>query len=444
MTVAAFNAADITRWTRFVVSGAINTAVDFTIFAALVYWSILKPFGANLVAFFAAVTCSFVLNRFWTFRDRRFGSPVPFVIWMSAIALLSSWLLDRVIQLGVHLAVAKIGVTVLVIGVSYLVMSRLIFDSRRSALARLGGVGALGAVAVLNVLFPAGAETRGLPQDLLDLYQSAREPRQGPLKVYHLGHSLVGREMPAMLAQLAGEGHAYGLQLGWGTSLRQHLAGPKEILGYAVENDTPRFVPLEQALSDTSYDALIFTEMIGLREAVRYHGSADAVARLVRQARASNPEIALYLYETWHPINEGDWLARVPRDWELLWQPALLAPAIRASDGPVQVIPAGTIMARLVEKVETTPGGIGGMTRREDLFARDAEGHQDHIHLNDWGSYLVALAHYAVLYGKSPEGLPHRLMRSDGRAADAPSETLARVMQQIVWETVQSSPLYLR
>ena len=44
------------------------------------------------------------------------------------------------------------------------------------------------------------------------------------------------------------------------------------------------------------------------------------------------------------------------------------------------------------------------------------------------GIYLVALTHYAVLYGKSPVGLPHELRRADGTPATAPSPELARRM----------------
>ncbi len=52
------------------------------------------------------------------------------------------------------------------------------------------------------------------------LYASPLEVPAGPLKTYHVGHSQVGRDMPAMLAQLAG--HEYHSQLGWGTSLKEH------------------------------------------------------------------------------------------------------------------------------------------------------------------------------------------------------------------------------
>ena len=38
------------------------------------------------------------------------------------------------------------------------------------------------------------------------LYARPLPQPEGPMRVYHLGHSLVGRDMPAMLEQLAGPG----------------------------------------------------------------------------------------------------------------------------------------------------------------------------------------------------------------------------------------------
>ena len=79
---------------------------------------------------------------------------------------------------------------------------------RRQVLA--GGVG-LARLAAAMALWPVpGPSLPPLP------------PPADPLATYHLGHSLVGRDMPAMLAQMAGHDHAS--QLGWGASLRNVVA----------------------------------------------------------------------------------------------------------------------------------------------------------------------------------------------------------------------------
>ena len=96
-------------------------------------------------------------------------------------------------------------------------------------------------------------------------------------------------------------------------------------------------------------------------------------------------------------------------------------------------------MAAVVAEAEA--GGIAELTRREQLFARNPDGSLDPIHPNDLGTYLVALTHYATIYGKSPVGLPNQLSRADGSPATAPSPELARRMQQIVWQVVSAQPL---
>lgn len=436
-TVLADHVALQARQIRFLVTGVINTALDFAVFTALLRLADLAAFYANLAAFTVAVCCSYLLSRFWSFADRRGGSSVSFLLWMAAIALSASWLLARLVAAGLHVALAKVAVTALVMVLSYSAMNLLVFRADRARTALLGGLAALLASVGLTQALSPDTEPRGLPKDMRALYfDTARPPVETGLKVYHLGHSLVGRDMPAMLQQLAGDGHDYRSQLGWGTSLSQHLRGPDAIPGYAEENDHLHFEPLSEVLTSPDYDVLVFTEMIGLDAAIRYHDSAAAVRELIETAHAANPDLSFALYETWHPLNEGDWVARIPEDRATMWEPALLAPAIEAAGGaPVRIIPAGTVMAELVRRAEATAGGIGGMTSRHDLFS-------DNIHLNDLGQYLVALTHYTSLYRTSPEGLPHRLRRADGTPAQAPTPELAREMQRVVWQVVSSSPLY--
>lgn len=301
------------------------------------------------------------------------------------------------------------------------------------------GLGVFGLAALSFWQPPATLSDDGA--DLRKGYAAKRSPATGPLRVYHLGHSLVGRDMPAMLAQLAGAGHRYDLQLGWGTSLREHFEPDLTINGFAEENDTPHYRDAHEALASGDHDAFVMTEMVTLKDAIRYHDSPRYAANWAAEATRDNPDIAVFLYETWHGLDQQpDWLARLPADLDL-WTSGLLWPATRAAGRPVYLIPAGQVMARLVKTIEAQPGGIGGVTSRRDLFARLPDGQIDPIHVNDLGAYLVALTHYAVIYGQSPVGLPHRLLRADGSAADAPSPELAQLMQATVWDVVQGLDL---
>lgn len=272
--------------------------------------------------------------------------------------------------------------------------------------------------------------------------QPAPPAAQAGLNVFHLGHSLVGRDMPAMLAQLAGQGHAYESQLGWGTSLKEHWEPGETINGFETENDHPRYRDAREAVSSGEYDAVVLTEMVELRDAIRYHQSGKYLAKWAALARQANPDTRIYLYESWHRLDDEEgWLDRLDRDLERLWKPELLAQDLRRNTPvrPVYLIPAGQVMAAFVRKLEAR-GGDGPVTGRKDLFQRKDDGTLDPIHINDIGAYLVALTHYAVLYQRSPVGLPYRLTRADGTPADAPPEDVARLMQETVWEVVRTRP----
>jgi len=274
------------------------------------------------------------------------------------------------------------------------------------------------------------------------LYAEPLTPPAGPLAVYHLGHSLVGRDMPAMLAQLAGAGHRYDSQLGWGTPLKAHWEPSIEINGFEDENAHPRYRDAKSALAGGGYDAVVLTEMVEIRDAIAYHASGTYLARWTAAARAGNSDVRVYLYETWPRIDDAEgWLDRLDRDLARYWEEAILFDALARTEPaqPIHVIPAGQVFARFARAVEAR-GDVDDLTGKEGLFRIEPDGTQDPIHLNDLGAYLVALTHYAVLYHRSPVGLPHRLRRADGSPADAPGAATTRLMQETVWQVVRAYP----
>lgn len=56
---------------RFAVVGAIATAIDFGVFAALVFAAGLHAGPSNVVSFATSLVVNFNLNRRWTFRQRK-------------------------------------------------------------------------------------------------------------------------------------------------------------------------------------------------------------------------------------------------------------------------------------------------------------------------------------------------------------------------------------
>ena len=307
--------------------------------------------------------------------------------------------------------------------------------ARRMAI--LGGIGTLGA-AVAGSLY--WAFTRPPSPASVRARISAPIPAPGrPLNVFHLGHSLVNRDMPAMLAQLAPAGHRYDSQLGWGTTLQAHW-GDAPINGFETENAHPRFRPAHEALDSGDYDAVVLTEMVEIRASIRWYDSPEYLARWAAKAVAARPDVRLYLYETWHPLDDPEgWLERLDRDLDRYWLSRVLGPALNRlpAETQIRLIPAGQVLAAFVRAVESA-GGIGNIRDRTDLFQRSSDGVLDPIHLNDMGNYLVALVHCTTLYHVDPMGLPHELLRADGTPAIAPTPEAAQTMQEMTRSVIHT------
>lgn len=266
------------------------------------------------------------------------------------------------------------------------------------------------------------------------LYADPLPAPDKPLRVFHIGHSLVNRDMPAMLAQLAGDGHRYESQLGSFATLKAHW-GDAALTDAEIWNGPPHFRDAREAVASGDYDAIVLTEMLDIRDSLRFHDSPGYLAKFAASALQANPETRLFLYETWHWLDDSEgWLERLDADLSRYWDAGLLRPALYGlpEGSRIHLIPAGQAMAALVRDIESR-GGVGNVRDRTDLFA-------DQIHLNDLGNYFIALVHYAVLYGSSPEGLPHELLRADGTPATPPAPETARLMQDVVWRLVRSLP----
>jgi hypothetical protein len=289
----------------------------------------------------------------------------------------------------------------------------------------------------LAVLAALGLYTRDpapLDADTFEaLYATPAPKPDGPRHVFHIGHSLVGRDMPAMLAQLAGEGHDYASQLGWGATLKSHWEPDVPINGFAEENAHDKYRDAHEGVESGDYDALVLTEMVEIKDAIKYHDSAKYVSQWSEKAQARG--LPVYLYETWHQLNDdAGWLTRLHADLALYWEDAILRPALARAENPrpIYVIPGGQVMAAFARALEEK-GPVGPLASHEDLFSDD-------IHFNDYGAYLMALTHYAVLYKQDPRGLPHALQRADGTAAQDPGPDAARLMQETVWNVVTALP----
>jgi hypothetical protein len=95
------------------------------------------------------------------------------------------------------------------------------------------------------------------------------------------------------------------------------------------------------------------------------------------------------------------------------------------------VVPVGQAVIGLREKV--IAGQAPGVKTQEDLFT-DAIGH-----VRAPVQALTAYCHYAVIYRKSPVGLPMPAVLSKAKIEDA--DKLNRLLQELAWEAAVAHPL---
>jgi hypothetical protein len=287
---------------------------------------------------------------------------------------------------------------------------------------------------ILGALGLYARDPEPLDSEIFEALYAAPAPLpDGPRQIFHIGHSLVGRDMPAMLAQLAGEGHDYASQLGWGATLKSHWDPDEPINGFAEENAHAKYRDAHKAVGSGDYDALVLTEMVEIKDAIAYFDSPKMLHNWADKAQASG--LPVYFYETWHSLDTAEgWRMRLDRDLGMYWEGKIMRPALAMADAPapIYLIPGGQVMAALSDAL-SKQGPVGPLTSHRDLFSDD-------IHFNDYGAHLIALTHYAVLYQKSPVGLPHALQRADGTLASDLGPEAALLMQETVWDVVTSLP----
>ena len=118
------------------------------------------------------------------------------------------------------------------------------------------------------------------------------------------------------------------------------------------------------------FDVLVLTERVALSNTVPYHASNDYALRFARLAWGAGAD--LVIYGTWVSLNTGPEFAGQGSDPDagLAWR----------------------------ERLDREGAGRAPIDDIRALFADD-------IHPSALGAWLVALAHFAVLYGRDPSGL---------------------------------------
>jgi hypothetical protein len=252
--------------------------------------------------------------------------------------------------------------------------------------------------------------------------------------VFFFGHSLVGHDLPQMIGSFArARGKSYGVhgQVGFGTPLMSHWrwqgSFDSGFVPPGFRDELPGSLLFDvdghKALESGAYDVVVLTETNGFAEGSPGNWSTrcdpssdfggctiDNVANLVRLARQHNASVRVLLYASWKNIEElggvDKWLADVEATagwWDYTAQQVDAKLAGEGVNGSaIVVVPAAKILARIVREADAGQLAAYGVANREPLF-------RDPVHLNPLGFYIIALAHYAMIFGDSPIGLPSKV-----------------------------------
>lgn len=261
------------------------------------------------------------------------------------------------------------------------------------------------------------------------LAQTGQELPERPLKtrVIQSGHSLTD-PIPELLRQMVRASGVYGAVVD-----RSTIPGsPIEIRWNSQPGDMP------DARADIGkYDLLVLTEGAPIAGIRRDHRSDEFALRWFKHAWTEGGPAETILYATWVEHNSGPgsphdgtspdgeipFRERMPIEMAQ-WEGIRTHVNANRPEGspPMQMIPGPVIMAALYDEIEA--GTAPGFQHISDVFA-------DEIHLNDKGNYLIALAHFMVIYGRDPRGLPHNL--GENRVL-TPEQAVW--MQELVWRVV--------
>jgi len=287
--------------------------------------------------------------------------------------------------------------------------------------------------------------TRSIRNFLLAaLLISAASIRGDSLRVYLMGNSLTDNIDHSGLIQLAEEGR------------HTQIHGSHRIPGAPISwlYDHPDhgfshkpFGRWGQAFAEYQWDAVSVQPFLRPLET-----DLDYIGRLMDTAKVLSPDVRFYIYAQWPNEYNGDyaqiWLQDVspwmydndgsfitPQRTKMYFE--TLIDTLRKARPDMKapfMSPVGHVFYVLDQKIKA------GMIPEHSSVWEFVTG----THVNNVGSYVAGLTYFATLYRQNPIGMPvvepYRLNPSS--SVDLPiTETLARKIQESVWEVVATHPL---
>jgi hypothetical protein len=270
---------------------------------------------------------------------------------------------------------------------------------------------------------------------------SAWTPRDY-IRAFYSGHSL-SEGVPEVVEQIARSlGHRLDFEtqsMGY-SLLRQRTKGEvpsaSEWPGYragsnragAGLNVADELRQPRRLASGDKYDVLVVTERHDLPAIARKELTAFYLTDMAKHLLTGNPDAEVLLYHSWLNLDPDapwpwiDYERAVLPMWECIASRANLDLPARGDVPRVRVLPGGGALAELAAALwEGKVPGVAANTpgaRVRLLFS-------DNVHMSDAGRYFIALVHYAVLFGRNPEGaaIPTQLAPEAGR-----------YMQTLAWQ----------
>jgi len=193
-----------------------------------------------------------------------------------------------------------------------------------------------------------------------------------------------------------------------------------------------------------NYDLLVLTERVTVRSAMQWHHTKELTLEWFDLAWTKGSDgrgAETILYASWISINSGpDSKDEYDSEEQLIpfrerldlemgsWQEIVDHVNRNRISGspPMRAIPGPKIMAAVFDAIAA--GTAPGLNSMADLFS-------DGIHVNDLGAFLIALKHFAVIYGRDPRSIPD--LHGEGKW---PGREQADWMKQLVWDVVQAYP----
>lgn len=288
----------------------------------------------------------------------------------------------------------------------------------------------------------------------------------GDVTAYHIGNSLTGDltvEFPAVAEsyeKAQGNTYLWALHFRPATSLTFMYSHPNDPKTASInslkggnhvwqQTDKPGFLPWTKALPEHHWDIVTLQVWQDDDKATlkRDTEAVNGIIAATRQ-RADNATTRFFIYAPWtvSKFNELDsftkaYTAPTAKDPDTLGVATRdyfrhVVDSVRKTNPDVALIPAGEVFVALDSKMRA--GKFEHFTSVQQL-------HRDVIHLNSIGKNVAAWTAYAVIFKKSPVGLPNDIHADKEyppfKNVTEVSPADLKLIQETIWELVTSPDL---